>query len=293
MERLWPGAGWAEVLLLSLYGSFLAYKMQDPKQSQKWRLRSWTVFSIFFFAQLLAGLFVSKIFLLTGKLHIPVPAMMLFGPIYRGQLSVMTLLFLSTLMLSGPAWCSQLCYFGAIDGWLSKSNPVVSTPIFKRLLQLKTSLLLLMIMVVLMFRWFRVESWTATLWGIGFGVAGLAIVLFISPRKGKMVHCVSYCPIGTLVNYLKPVSPFRLVIDQSCTLCMRCMPACRYDALNKTDIQNKKPGITCTLCGDCLNSCRDQSLHYKFIGASPAVARKLYLFITLSLHAIFMAMGRI
>jgi ferredoxin-type protein NapH len=43
------------------------------------------------------------------------PMMILGGPIYRGQLSVMTILFLSTVILTGPAWCSQLCYFGAFD----------------------------------------------------------------------------------------------------------------------------------------------------------------------------------
>lgn len=41
--------------------------------------------------------------------------MILAGPIYRGHISVMTILFLSTVVLSGPAWCSHLCYFGAID----------------------------------------------------------------------------------------------------------------------------------------------------------------------------------
>lgn len=294
LERLRPGAGWVEVFLLSLYGGFLTIKMQDPKQSQKWRLRSWTIFSAFFFLQLLAGLFVSDIFLLTGKLHIPVPAMLIAGPIYRGELSIMTLLFLSTLVLSGSAWCSQLCYFGAIDGWAAQKSKAKAKPLLNRLMRLKTVFLFIVIAVALALRWFGTTTKFATLLGIGFGLVGLVILLLYSPRKGKMVHCIAYCPVGTVVNYLKFVSPFRLEIDKNtCTLCMQCTPICRYDALKLTDIQNKKPAITCTLCGDCLASCKDNSIRYRFVNATPKQAKNLYLFITIFLHALFLAMGRI
>ncbi|HDJ22855.1 MAG TPA: 4Fe-4S binding protein [Candidatus Aminicenantes bacterium] len=54
-------------------------------------------------------------FLMTGKLHLPVPALILAGPIYRGTLSFMLILFLVTIVLVGPAWCSHLCYVGAWD----------------------------------------------------------------------------------------------------------------------------------------------------------------------------------
>jgi hypothetical protein len=40
---------------------------------------------------------------MSGKLHLPVPMMILAGPIYRGHLSVMSILFVSTVVLSGPA----------------------------------------------------------------------------------------------------------------------------------------------------------------------------------------------
>ena len=89
--------------------------MQDPAKVSRWRKYTWFVFSVVFFSQLLLGLLVSDKFLMTGKLHLPVPMMILAGPIYRGHTSVMTILFLSTVILSGPAWCSHLCYFGAID----------------------------------------------------------------------------------------------------------------------------------------------------------------------------------
>jgi ferredoxin-type protein NapH len=35
----------------------------------------------------------------------------------------MTILFLSTVLLSGPAWCSYFCYFGALDNAAAQGRP--------------------------------------------------------------------------------------------------------------------------------------------------------------------------
>lgn len=294
LERLFNCGGWIEILIVSFYGGFITYKMQDTKHSAKWRLISWTVFSIFFFTQLILGILVSDTFLLTGKLHIPVPAMIISGPIYRAQLSIMTLLFLSTILISGPAWCSQLCYFGAIDGLMAKNKPSQKATLTKHLLRYKGSILALTIAVSLSLRLLNINALTATLIGISFGVLGLIVLIIYSNRTGKMAHCIAYCPVGTLVNVFKVVSPFRMYIDKStCTLCSKCTPACKYDALNIKNIKEFKPGITCTLCGDCLSTCKDNSIKYKFFNLSPTSARRLYIFLTISLHAIFLAMGRI
>lgn len=293
LERFIQGGGWIEIVIIVAYSYFLTYKMQQIAGSAKWRLISWTVFSVFFFSQLLLGILVSEKFLLTGKLHIPVPAMMISGPIYRGQLSIMTLLFLSTLILSGPAWCSHLCYFGAIDGIASNKGKTHSGPI-KSQFRFKGVILVTIIIVTILLRILEVSTFYATIGGILFGFIGLIILATLSTRKGKMMHCTLYCPIGSVVNILKYISPFRMYIDKSsCTLCMRCRPACKYDALNINNIKNYKPGFNCTLCGDCLNSCKDNSIRYKFFQAKPETARRIYLFVTISLHAIFMAMGRI
>src|SRR5664279_3486970 len=121
-ERFIKGSGWIEILLISIYGAFVVSKMQNPLNVPKWRKITWTTFSIVFFSQLLIGLLGFDKFLMTGKLHLPIPMMILAGPIYRGQLSVMTILFLSTVILTGPAWCSQLCYFGAFDNLASSGK---------------------------------------------------------------------------------------------------------------------------------------------------------------------------
>jgi hypothetical protein len=105
-ERFWQGAGWVQLTIISFYGAFVAYKMQDTKNVPRWRRITWTLFSVVFFGQLALGLLGAEKFLMTGKLHLPIPMMIVGGPVHRLQLSFMTILFLSTIVLTGPAWCS-------------------------------------------------------------------------------------------------------------------------------------------------------------------------------------------
>ncbi len=291
LERFIKGGGWFEITVIAFYGAFVALKMQNHMNVPKWRRLTWTIFAIVFFTQLAIGLLGAEKFLMTGKLHLPIPMMIISGPIYRVQLSVMTILFLSTIVLTGPAWCSQLCYFGAFDNLASKGKTQKDTLKGKK--AIKTSILILVIAVTIILRWFNVPVLTATLVAIGFGVTGIGVMLYYSRKMGKMVHCTLYCPVGTIVNILKPANPFRLYIDNSCTMCMKCTSFCKFDALNIKDVRNKKPDFSCTLCGDCLSACRDNSIKYKFLNLKPETARRLYLFLTITSHAVFLAMARI
>lgn len=290
-ERFLKGSGWVEILLISCYGAFIVNKMKDPMNVPKWRKISWTTFSLVFFTQLIIGLSGFDKFLMTGKLHLPIPMMILAGPIYRGQLSVMTILFLSTVILTGPAWCSQLCYFGAFDNLSSGGK--TSKEILRNKGAIKSTVLILVIAMAIILRWLNISMLISTLAAIAFGTGGILIMIFFSLKRKKMVHCVMYCPIGTLVNIFKHVNPFRMYIDQSCTLCMNCTKFCKYDALNPSDIKNSKPSITCTLCGDCLAGCHHNSIKYKFLKMKPEQARNLYLVLTISLHAACLALARI
>jgi len=292
LERFVPGGGWIEILAIGFYGALVVFHMQDPGKVQQWRKYSWFAFSVVFFSQLLLGLMVSDHFLMTGKLHLPVPMMILAGPIYRGHISVMTILFLSTVILSGPAWCSHLCYFGAIDN-LAAAGKTVRSPIRNKW-ALKSTVTLLVIFSALILRLIHVPVLAAPLVAGGFGLLGLGLILVISRKEGRMVHCSAYCPIGTVVNLSRFVNPFRMSIDNnSCTDCMGCTRFCKYDALNKADIKARKPGLTCTLCGDCVSSCHAGSIKYHFLKLSPTASRKLYLVITITLHAVTLAMARI
>ncbi len=292
LERFIPGGGWIEIPFISFYGAFIAYKMLDINQSAKWRRISWTIFSIVFFTQLALGLMGFERFLMTGELHLPIPMMIMGGPIYRGELSFMTILFISTVILTGPAWCSQLCYFGAIDNLRAQKNRPERGRIKNRR-AIKFSFLFIIIAVILILRWLNVSVLVSTLIAAGFGVGGILIIFLLSRKKGKMIQCLTWCPIGTIVNWSKYLNPFRVYIDSSCTLCMKCTSYCKYDALNAEDLKSGTPSVTCTYCGDCLQACQVSSIKYRFFNMKPQNARRLYLFLTVSLHAIFLALGRI
>jgi ferredoxin-type protein NapH len=290
-ERFFPGAGWIEIFFISCYGAYVASKMKDPINIPRWRKITWIIFSVLFFSQLFIGLSGFDKFLMTGKLHLPIPMMIIAGPIYRGQLSIMTILFLSTVILTGPAWCSQLCYFGAFDNLASVGKTSKET--LKHKAAIKTTVLFLVIAMAILLRLLNVSLLSSTLIAVLFGITGISIIILISSKMKKMVHCVMYCPVGTVVNIVKHVNPFRMYIDNSCTLCMKCTMFCNYDALNPADIKNSKPSITCTLCGDCLAGCHHNSIKYKFLKMDPDKARNLYLILTISLHAACLALARI
>ncbi len=290
-ERFIRGAGWIEIFLISLYGAFIAHKMEDRNKVPRFRTITWTIFSVVFFSQLIIGLCGADKFLMTGKLHLPVPMMIIAGPIYRGQLSVMTILFLSTVILTGPAWCSQLCYFGAFDNLASKGK--TTRELLLKKTAIKSTFLFLVIFSAILLRWLKASIFAATIFAVTFGITGIAVMIFFSRKRKKMVHCTLYCPVGTVVNLIKTVNPFRMYIDTSCTLCMHCTSFCKYDALNASDIKKGKPSLTCTLCGDCLAGCTHNSIRYKFFNLSPEKARNLYLVLTVTLHSAFLAMARI
>jgi ferredoxin len=290
-ERFADGAGWIQILIMAAYASWITMKMLDPAQSARWRRITWTIFTVVFLGQFVLGLAGFERFLMTGELHLPIPLMILSGPIFRGSIGFMPILFLSTLLISGPAWCSQLCYFGALDN-LSSDRKTDLKPVRNKF-RIKFVLIVIIITASILLRSFGIPIRITTLLAIGFGIIGLAIMVVISRRKGKMVHCILWCPIGTLVNYMKLVSPFRMYIDDSCTDCMACTRFCKYDALNKPDIMRRKPGPTCTYCGDCLVSCKTGSIRYQFLRLSHRQARNAWIVLTISLHATFLALGRI
>ncbi len=298
MDRFISGAAWFQIALLALYGGFLTYKMQDPSQSAIWRKRSWLFFSIFFFTQFALGLIADERFLMSGHLHMPAPFMIAAGPVFRGQMTIMPILLLSSIILSGPAWCSHYCYLGAWDSLAAsrkstivKLNNKEREPI-KNKWAWKWSFLVLVMASAIIFRLLGLSGWQSFWPALALALIGIGIMIFISKKHKKMVHCVAFCPIGTLVNITRYISPFRMSIESNCTNCMQCIPSCPYDALNVTDIKKGKPGMSCTLCGDCVSSCEFSSIRYHFFKLSPKASRNLYLFITIGLHVLCLGLAR-
>ncbi len=156
----------------------------------------------------------------------------------------------------------------------------------------KWSFLVLVMIFAIVFRLTGLSGWLTLGPAIAFALMGIGIMIFISRKQKKMVHCVAFCPIGTVVNFARFISPFRMSIESSCTGCMQCIPSCPYDALNIEDIKSGKPGLTCTLCGDCVTTCEVNAIRYHFFRLSPTASRNLYLFITISLHILGLGLAR-
>ncbi len=292
-ERFLPGAGWVQAAGLAAYAFWLIGVLYSPRTAAIWRRRLWTFFSIVFFTQLAIGLAGVEQFLMSGDLHLPIPAMIIAGPLYRGEGLFMPILFGATLLLVGPAWCSYLCYVGSWDLNLAagRRRPM-QLPRWRHLFRL--GVLAVIVGGAIGLRLAGVPGGTATLLGLAIGLLGVGIMVFVSRRTGSMVHCTMYCPVGLAADVLGKLSPFRLRLrEDSCTDCGACSLKCRYGALRPEDIERKRPGLTCTLCGDCLSGCPGKSIEYRFLGLSPQAARALFLVLVVSAHAVFLGVARI
>ena len=226
-HRIFGDFGLAQIFIHSFYSAFLVRLFLTTKNKNKIRLWIWTFFSIFFFSQFLLGISGIDLFLQTGKLHYPVPAMIVAGPLFRGSGHFMLLLLFSTILLVGPAWCSHLCYIGAFDNLMSKRKSKLNFNFNK----FRYITLLLVIIIPLLLR--KISS-QYILHIVVCTFMTISILFFYFSRKsGQMIHCSYFCPIGLVTNIFGKLNPFRLVILDSCTKCMRCIDVCKYGALTK------------------------------------------------------------
>lgn len=291
-ERYFPGTGLIEIVLVSLYASWLTEALPRGSSIGRIRQRVWLLFSVVFFTQVVLGLLGVEKMLMTGSLHLPVPAVIVAGPVFRGHGLFMPILFLATVVVAGPAWCSWLCYVGAWDNLAAGPHSARHSPPRYRTVA-RIAILAGIVATALSLRFAGADTSTAVLAGAGFGVVGILIMATLSRRRGLMVHCTMYCPIGLLSTAIGRINPFRLSIGSACTTCMECSHVCRYGALERSDIRNRKPGFTCTLCGDCTSVCRKGVIRYRFPGLRGDTPRKLFMVIVVSLHAVFLAFARI
>ena len=289
-ERFVAGGGWVEIAVLAAYAAWVFRAMADPSKQPKWRLRVWLLFSIVFFLQLLVGLAGAERFLMSGELHLPIPAMVLAGPLYRGELTFMLIVLGASLVLVGPAWCSHLCYFGAWDG-LAASRVNKPAPSVRSARGMQIAILILLPGVAVALNRAGIPGTTATLLGGAFGIGGVFVMTLLSRRTGAMIHCIAYCPLGALATLAGKVSPFRMRIDSTCDRCGACTPACRYGALSEPQVARGRPGPSCTLCGDCVRRCKHGSVQYRLPGLRPETARTVFLVIVVSLHAVFLGVA--
>jgi polyferredoxin len=291
-ERFLPGSGWVEILLLAIYAAWITEKMLDTKQSPTLRKRIWAGFSFVFFAQFILGLAGIEKFLMTGELHLPIPAVILSGPLYRGEGFFMLILFVGTVLFIGSAWCSHLCYFGAWDNLFASTKKKPSDlPRWRH--GIRIGILVFVLSAAIGLRHLRISGIVAATAAIVFGILGVGIMILFSRKNGNMVHCTMYCPTGLVADWLGKISPFRIRIDDRCDDCGACTFACRYNALETENIRKRKAGITCSLCGDCVQSCGKEAIDYKLFGLKPQTARRVFVVLIVSLHAMFLGLARL
>ncbi len=295
-DRFLPGAGWLQILVFGLYAAWVGnLLLARSRSSIKARSRVWALFSLVFFVQLALGLGGVQSFLMTGDLHIPVPALIAAGPVYRGgQDLFMPILYLVSLILLGPAWCSYLCYIGAWDDQLSRFGPQRTQQLSAWATHgLRTMILLLVLGGAYLLSIGGFAASSAALLAICFGLFGVAVMLFFSSKTGNMVHCTVYCPLGLVSNVLGKLNPFRIRISSGCNNCGACIRVCRYSALSSQQLALGRPNLNCTLCGDCVQACPESVLEYRFWTIDPEKARILFIVLASSLHAIFLATARV
>ena len=291
-ERFLKGSGWLEIIFIDIYAVLMAYIIIFKGKIKKIRTIYWSIFSLVFFAQFILGWLVCETFLMSGKLHLPIPALIIAGPIYRGSRFFMPILVLSSILIAGPAWCSHLCYIGAWDNLLSKKRTPKKVN-RKFTIIFRYAIIVFVIVTTLILKLLKVSNITAFFFAFIFGIIGVASMFLISLKFGYMFHCTTYCPIGGLVTLLSKIYPARIRINQtSCTHCNICSHECKYDALSPTDIKSGKAGWNCTLCGDCIDSCQSKSLYLSFF-KSKKNSWNYYIAIIIGLHAVFLALARL
>ena len=292
-DRFFPGWGLLEITGLAGYAAWLTGRVLAAPRTGPIRSRYWAAFSLVFFGQLALGLAGATTFLMTGALHLPVPALIVAGPLYRGGGYFMPILYLSTVLLVGPGWCSHLCYIGAADDACARLGHRTPERLSGRLAYWRLATLALTAGGALGMRAFGAALETAVWSAALFGLAGLGVMALLSRRAGVMVHCATYCPIGLVGNLLGKASPWRVRIGTGCDGCGRCSRACRYLALGPADLARGRPGLSCTLCGDCVGACPGGRIGFRFPGLSPTAARQAFFVLVIALHAVFLGVARL
>ncbi|RKZ13652.1 4Fe-4S ferredoxin [bacterium] len=292
LERFLSAGGWWEAMVLAFYAGWLADRLREPRAIKQLRPRVWLIFSVVFFTQLLLGMAGFEKLLMTGKLHLPVPALIAAGPLFRGGGLFMAILFSSSVLVLGPAWCSWLCYIGAWDDRAARARKRPDRlPRWRGAARL--GVLVVVMTAALVMGRLGVPTVVAGWLAAGFGLGGVGLMMLWSRRTGHMTHCTLWCPMGWLATRLGKVSPWRLRIADSCTDCGACTPACRFDALYPEDVLQREPAEACTLCGDCLSNCPTSSIEYRYLKGDPQRLRMVFMVLVAAWHAAFLGVARL
>ena len=286
LERMLPGFGMLQGLAAGCWGAWICGRLARKNDANRVRLRTWRLFSAVFFGQFVLAAAGWSLFAMTGALHIPVPGVIVAGMLYRGTAGFMPVLFLVSVLLTGAAWCSHLCYFGSWDAWAASSTRPSSHPgpMRWRVVSLAVvcgcTLLLLLLHAPLA---------AAVGCGVLLGLILVPAALFVSRRKGWACYCTMICPLGLLACLFGRASFWRIRRTSRCTSCGACLRVCRYGALDEKRLQAGSPGLSCTLCRDCLNACRHEGLCMTWLGlGASGMAERSFVALMAGMHSLFL-----
>ena len=283
-ERLVPGSGSVQVACAGVWGSFVCRLLLDRRRAPRIRLRIWRLFSLIFFGQFALAALGYTIFYMTGEPHIPVPGVIVGGAVYRGAVGFMLLLFLLSVLLVGSAWCSHLCYLGALDTLPSaRAGSSPRHPLLWRAL-----VLLLVCAGALLLRLCNAPPFLAVAGGLALGLVMLPL-MFLGRRKGYAVYCTMVCPLGLLACLVGRLSFWRIRRTEACVMCGKCSRACRHGALGPAELKSGGPGLSCTLCRDCLAVCPHGGLGMSWAGMGlSGRAERVFVVLVSAMHAVFL-----
>ncbi len=300
MHRLLPNFGILQGFFLSLWAAYVVRKLMEPNTKIQTRMRIWRFFSMVFFGQLLLGLLGNTLFLMTGKLHLPIPGVILAAPIFRGEGYFMLILFTVSVLLAGGAWCSHLCYFGVWDASLALKKRTQN----RRPLPIKLAkfmpysapfFLVLTLLVAGGLRYFAVPAQLAINFALLLGMLLFPAMAFVTYRYGITGYCLGICPLGVLATRTRALLPWRIRFTQNCTQCQKCIQMCTSMALDTTALQKKKPHATCTLCGNCIAVCKHQGcvMDFAWWSVRPEQAQSAFCVLITSMHSVFLGVAMI
>ncbi len=309
LHRFFPGFGVFQGFLCSLWAAFMLEALTDPQKTVRTRLFLWRLFSIVFFTQLFLGLLGYTVFLMGENLHLPVPGLIIAAPIFRGEGFFMLILFTVSLLLTGSAWCSHLCYFGVWDAILAakrknsaKKAPPLPPLLRKVLLWSAPCLCVLTVGTAFLLHILNVEGNLVPLalsLGLLLGLLLFPAMLLITRVYGVNGYCVGICPLGVLATRGKAlmpwIYPWRISFSSTCTQCGKCLRACTSLALDATAIKAQRVGATCTLCGNCVAVCPHKGCHVDFTWykLSPSLSSSIFHVLIISIHALFLGVAMV
>lgn len=286
LDRLLPGFGMVQGLLAGFWAAFVCSRLAERKAATRARLRAWRLFSLVFFAQFALSAAGWSLFAMTGKLHVPVPGVIVAGMLYRGTAGFMPFLFGASVLLVGAAWCSHLCYFGSWDAWAATAERPARHP---GPLRWRVLSLLVACAAALLFSFGNVPPATAAICGAALGLVMVPAALFVSRKKGWAAYCTLVCPLGLLACLLGRLSFWRVRTTPRCTSCGACTRVCRYGAFDAARLAAGGPGLSCTLCRDCLNVCPHGGLSLRWLGmGAGGGAEKGFVALVSAMHALFL-----